>query len=376
MAERPRALNSMNVVQQTIPMMSFAQAMLDRSPGFADRVCWYEREFGTVDDDTLAVLSQANHFCWFEVEYVQDYLDVCRAIGAGKPTSLYLCRQVTPERWAEMNSYVIGVQQWLGVKAPVPRETSKRKVGQITGWLGHPTPRKEALAELYVCHLVMDHLLRLSLTRLSGTEDPDEGWYADFTPWYRTSDGTRLTVEGRDRLIGELVERVREGMYSAPEGSEDLVTNILKESPPPCQHRFSRYQDIKISSIGALSWRGAVPPDSEAPKYAARDWFEEACLDGWLAGDLPETELMTALYAALGTPTQRKKAIIRDFFHGPREPVLWNWLEEDAQARSITAAAVFQPAGASMRTTESITDGLLRPDSPTLNTGKETEAGT
>ena len=90
-------------------MTEFAEAMLQRSPGFASQVRTFEREHGPAGDDTLAVLAQASTFCWYEVEYERDYLDVCRAIGAGKSTSLFLCRQVTPERWAEMNSYVVEI---------------------------------------------------------------------------------------------------------------------------------------------------------------------------------------------------------------------------------------------------------------------------
>ena len=332
----------MNVVQQIIPMIEFAQAMLERSPGFAGRVRKFEREHGPADDDTLAVLAQANHFCWYEIEYTRDYLDVCRAISIGEPTSLHLCRQVTPKRWAEMNSYVVGVQCWLGAPTPVPPETNRRKVKQIVNWLGRPTPHKEALAELYVCHLVLDYLLLLSLAKLSGCDDPGQERYVDFTSWYRSSDDARLTLEDRDRLVGQFIERAREAVCSKPDSSEELITNILKESQPPCHHRFSRYQDIKISSIGALRWRGIVPPDTEAPKYAARDWFEEACLEGWLAGNPANTDLTQRLYAALGKPTERKKTIVRDFFHGPREPVIWDWLEENAHDRGLTATALFQ----------------------------------
>ena len=332
----------MNIEQQIIPMSKFAQAMLDHSPGFADRVHKFEREFGPVDGDTLSVLAQASHFCWYEAEYARDYLAVCRAIGTGRPTSLYLCRQVTPRRWAEMNSYVAGVQRWLGVTAPIPPETNRRKVQQVTGWLGQWTPEKQALAELYVCHLAIDHLLPLSLAKLSGSDDPETDRYVDFTPWYRTTGGARFTVDDKDHLIGRLTERVREAMSNTPGELEELVTNILRVSQPPCQHRFSRYQDIKVSSIGVLKWRGAVPPDSEVPKNAAQDWFDKAGLEGWLADDPPQTELTQELYAALGTPTKRKKALVRDFFYGPHESILWDWLEKNADDRGITATALFQ----------------------------------
>jgi hypothetical protein len=121
---------------------------------------------------------------------------------------------------------------------------------------------------------------------------------------------------------------------------EELISNLLKISQPACQHRFSRYQDVKITSIGAHKWRGAVPPDDEAPKRQAAGWFERASLDGWLAGLPPETSLSRTLYDALGTRTERKRAIVRDFFCGP--PVgAWDWLELNAQRCGLTASARF-----------------------------------
>jgi hypothetical protein len=313
--------------------------MLTSDAGFAERVRRFEDVFGGTDADSLAVMAQASYFCWFEVEYERDYLEVCRAIGSGKPTSLYLCRQVTPERWARMNSYVIGVQHWLGSTMPTPHTADLGKIAQIIQWLGQPSPRKKALAQLFLCHLIGD-LLRLSLAKLSGSDDPGEEVYSDFTAWYHGADGTPFSPEGEEELTDELVERVRQEKDGTPGNTEELIANILRVSQPACQHRFSRYQDIKISSIGALEWRGDVPPDTEVPRLAAAQWFEQASLRGWLESLPPETDLSERLYRALGSPTQRKKALARDCLCGPPHGA-WRWLETNAATKGLTAAVRF-----------------------------------
>ena len=145
----------MGVRQHIIPMSEFAQAMYKSDKGFAERVRGFERVFGKVDTDTLAVMAQASYFCWFEVEYEQDYTDVCRAIGMGRPTSLHLCRQLTPQRWTEVNTYIVGVQRWLGVERPLPGQPPVTVLKRIDEWLGDHNSPKEALAELFVCHLVL-----------------------------------------------------------------------------------------------------------------------------------------------------------------------------------------------------------------------------
>jgi hypothetical protein len=336
----PEGLPMMSVRQEIIPMNEFAQAMRQTSESFAKRVRGFEDVFGTVDPDTLAVIAQATYFCWFEVEYEQDYLDVCRAIGLGRPTSIYLCGQVSPCRWTEMNTYVVGVQRWLGVERPLFCELSSAKLKQIYEWLGDRIPAKESVADLFVANLATS-LSALSFARLSRRRDPSEERYFDFTPWYSGSEGAAGSGESPAAVVAHLKRRIREDMNSAGEDTQELISGILAESQPACHHRFSRYQDIKITSIGALKWRGNLPPDVDVPKHEARDWFEkQADLGGWLTGKPPTTRLLTELYAALGTPTDRKKAIIRDFLYGPPEGG-YDWLVDRATQDGTTVSAIF-----------------------------------
>ncbi len=304
---------------------------------FLDRVARFEQAFGPVSEDMLGVLAQASYFCWFEVEYAYDWFEICRATALGKPTSLQLCGQVTPQRWREVNTYVVGVMLWLGEDHALPCELDHSHLTRIDTWLGEHGTAKDALAQLFVCDLVVG-LKSLALARLSGTGEPADEPYADFTPWYSRSDGSAYSSQNHDPVVLELQSIVRREMDSA---ADELITGILSESQPACMHRFSRYQDIRISSIGALKWRGAVPPDADVPRYEARDWFEQkAELTGWLSGKPPANDLQRQLHDVLGQATEKKKAIIRDFLYGP-PLAAFDWLGRRAEQDGLSAEAVF-----------------------------------
>lgn len=104
----------MTIVQHEVSVKEFARAMVEEDSAFANRVQHFEERFGTINTDVLAVLSQSTYFCWFEHEYESNLVAVCQAIDIGKPTSFFLCFQITSDRWAEINTYVVGVQRWLG----------------------------------------------------------------------------------------------------------------------------------------------------------------------------------------------------------------------------------------------------------------------
>jgi hypothetical protein len=94
-----------------------------------------------------------------------------------------------------------------------------------------------------------------------------------------------------------------------------------------------------------LKWRGNVLPDVDVPKYEVANWFEnKADLKGWLKGESPNTDLQRRLYDNLGIPTERKKAIVRDFFYGPSTPErgFFDWLDKRAKQDGTTVAALFR----------------------------------
>ncbi len=198
----------MAVKQRVISMKEFAKAMLEIDSGFAEGVQQFEESFGKADADTLAVLSQVTYFCWGNNEYENDIVEACRAIGTGRPTSFLYHGQVTPKRWGMLNTYVIGVQSWLGIDLLLPKRISNARVQRIKQWLGESDPAKEALAELFLCNLI-DQLMDTNFAKLSGDTRPDNREYVDFTPWYARSDNTWYATEDNSAFIEECKQRIR-----------------------------------------------------------------------------------------------------------------------------------------------------------------------
>jgi len=174
------------------------------------------------------------------------------------------------------------------------------------------------------------------------SHDPDEDEYADFTQWYRGTDQSPFTVEKRETLIDRLKRSVYHKMSDRLSAAHELVIGILRESQLACQHRFSRYQDIKLTSIGALKWRGNVPLDVDVPRNATTQWFEEAGLENWLADLPPVTDMSRKLWNAIGSPTERKKTVVRDFLMvPPTTSIFFHWLNDRAKREGSTASVRF-----------------------------------
>lgn len=332
--------------QATIPLSDLAVAMRSRSIGFARRVARFESQFGPADDATLATLAQAAYFCWFECEYEADFLGVCQAIGLGRSTSLLLCAQITPARWNAIHAYVVAVQRWRGMDCALPRLVNDVKVQKIYDWLGPRNPSKEALADLFLHWLVVD-LRRHSISRLAGPGEPEErAEYEDYSQWHRRLDGGAYSED-----VAATAARCRQlltDLEQVPaDDSEALVAGITAQSQPACQHRYSRYQDIKLASIGAMRWRGAVPPDDEVPKQEVARFLDAAAVAvrDWADHRLPETDLARRIHQSLGPITDKKRFIALNFFLLPKDDLgdsFYYWLDEQADQRRCLAACAFQ----------------------------------
>ena len=117
-----------------------------------------------------------------------------------------------------------------------------------------------------------------------------------------------------------------------PADAEDLLAHLLEQSRPLCAQRFLRHQDIRLASIGALRWRGHLPPDD-----TPRDYWERlfrAAGDGigsWLDGTQPSTDLARRTHQAEGDPTPRKRDLVTTFLAvPPQSSVFFDWLAQNA----------------------------------------------
>ncbi|HJN15123.1 MAG TPA: hypothetical protein QGH10_06525 [Armatimonadota bacterium] len=302
----------------SIPFLEFAKAMLERDPGFARRVASFEERFGPVSDDMLAVLAQAAYLCWGNLEYRENLREVCRAIGSGEPTSLRYHRQITPERWRELHGYLVGGCAWLGNPRPIPAEVDADMVALVGEWLSEPTPAKVALTKLFAANLT-EQVTQLRRGNL-GEERESIAW-GDFSAWHEHPPTADIEHSALTACAAE----------TGRESASELVEGITQLSPPPCVHRYARYLEIRLTSIGALKWRGALPPDC-AP---VADWQAmladvSAECEAWATGQPVGGPLGEEIRPLLGEPTESKVAVVRDFLLSENrgDEAAWHWLEE------------------------------------------------
>jgi hypothetical protein len=339
--------------------------MREAGGSFDERVRQFESRFGAVSGDLLGVLAQAAFLCWHNVEIYRNVYTLCEAIQTGRPTTHYYHCQITARRWNEMHAYLVGIQRWIGVEHTLPPEIDPSQVEQIGAWLGERTPVKQALTELLLIRLVDDLLNYASLARCGNGRGEEKETYSDFSAWYWARDGTpyavaRLGDDSRqpfaDPLFKEradkLADLVRESMASL-EDAEQLISAIKRQTQPPCMHRFSRYLDVQITSIGALKWRGNLPSDpTPKAEWQAFTAQAQAALKLWASSAPestepanPDSEIERRIYAALGVPTELKQSIVQDFvlfdFWDVGVTTGWTWLVQGAQTMGSTAYSAF-----------------------------------
>lgn len=369
----------MATTQQATSLRAFAGAMLQSDSVFAERLHRFEADLGPLHDDGRALLAQAAYFCWFHCEYEANLLSTCRAIGAGQPTYLYLCGHVTPARWLLLHEYVVGAQRWLGQDHPVPGLLDVARVEQVMSWLGEPTQARQALARLFLCQLV-DHLaLRTSFCVLTDGPPPEAGEFPDFSEWYvrpdgslyglpaaasgaappigcgrpdpggpadtaaPVPDGSRPADGGFARACADEARRALAGapeMAGQPDAVDEIIAGILRPSQPPGMHRFARYQDIKLVSIGQLRWRADLPADDSRTRWEAFWGAAETGLRAWLEDAPPAEEVAGALHEALGPAAPGSRATVADFLlQPPPSPGCFSWLLQEARNCGATALA-------------------------------------
>ncbi|MFH1567018.1 MAG: hypothetical protein ABIL09_03395 [Gemmatimonadota bacterium] len=346
----------MSPTQQATSLRAFAAAMLAADPAFAEALARYQASCGEADADRRALLAQAAYFCWYHGEYQANLLSTCRAIGAGRPTHLYLCGQLTPARWVQVHAYAVAVQRWLGRDAPVPARLDEGRLARATAWLGEPTAARQALAELFLCQLV-DHLVRrATFSVLTDGPPPEAGVYADFCAWYLRPDGAAYGLGAGDpgqacpgesrgagedgsqptdgALVSACAAAARRALAADAAAAEELIAGILRPSQPPGMHRFDRYQDIKLVSIGQLRWRAGLPPDDSRDRWQV---FWDAAGEGlrsWLEGRAPGSRLAAALREALDVPTPASRFIVAELLlQPPPGQGCFDWLLRAARAQ-------------------------------------------
>lgn len=323
---------------RTLLAADLGNDMRSQDAAFTARVATYEARHGAMNADTLAVAAEAAYLCWFEAEFPLSLLRICQAIGTGVPARLNLCQQVSPERWLDLHHYVAAIQHWLGCSLPLPPALDGDRIAFIGALLGPPTPARRALAEIYLATLIDQLVYSVSLSALTYSGDRRSDDYADFSPWYYREEAGRsattnlLFLGGAGVRADKLTEAASAALAAESDVSDDLPARLLENASsrcqPPCMHRYTRYLEVRAASIGALKWRGGLPPDPRPRSYWAALYSEAStAIDGWLAGAKPATPLGASIHEALGERDAAKSDMVHMFLKEPPSgTAFWEWM--------------------------------------------------
>ncbi len=218
---------------------------------------------------------------------------LCRAIGTGQPLQRQVGHvgSVTDDRWRKIWAYYLACRDWLprpipaGYAAALALVDSQGQVRRgIADLLGEPTELKRLYVELFCLCL--------------------EYWIGG---WYESSFPQTLSRRAAVGAVREEIQRRDPDSHMlwgfAPEGGGVLF---------PCHHKLFRRYDILLSSIGAGSWRGAMPAKGDGP--AERVATLERCLlpiQAWIDDprSVPEgaDDGFRSMHAGLGEPDAQKR---------------------------------------------------------------------
>ena len=110
-------------------------------------------------------------------------------------------------------------------------------------------------------------------------------------------------------------------------------------------HRFTRHLDIQLTSIGVLKWRANLPQCEVLSKESWIHFIEEDCgVRSWLAGNAASTDYAAQVHAALGAPTDEKRAIVANFLCAQDRGSVFagGWIGEQTRARGRTPCQLFR----------------------------------
>ncbi|MHB0877076.1 MAG: hypothetical protein ACYC5O_13650 [Anaerolineae bacterium] len=300
---------------------------------FAERVQQHESAHGALTGDALAVAAEANYLCWFEADFPRSLLRVCAAINGGLPARLNLCQQVSPERWLALHHYVVAARRRLDDTRPVPPSLDTARVDYLAHLLGADTPARRALTEVFLA-VLLDHLLYATSLSALGPRGAAAADYEDFSAWYRRA-GVAAGPVGHGVPDG-LAAAARATLAAETDSGEELLAQLLRSSggrcQPPCMHRYERYQEVRLASIGALQWRGNLPPDPRPRSYWSSVFDDaSAALQTWFDGRPPQTALAADVHAALGSRNPAKEGLVTIFLNQPPSSArFFDWMRQAA----------------------------------------------
>ena len=266
-------------------------------------------------EDSLQTLSPeqvdlrviADFCCIWRYDYPQRVHDICAIIGGDRKTALRLHYQVCTRRREEFISYATALKGWLTDRPPDDagffNAGSGETVKKVYGFLGKKDPLKAMLAE----RTYIGFSNRVLNCTFWGTlhDQPEVNLY----PCH-----AQQLPDGWPGRMSELEFAIQKELGRS---ARDFLCEVGGAAEPACHFKFMRRVDILVSSIGALKWRGNLPPKEAG--ITGRRKLTRRYLDVleqyWSGKSLTQTDVETEeirerLFSLLGPHDDLKKWLV------------------------------------------------------------------
>lgn len=307
-----------------------------------------------IDGEFRRVAAVAVGTCLTNHEFPESLLRVLKMIRRNKALPFRWHGQVAPDRWREVNTYVVAMQGWLAMRAPkgvamdfgVPPEV----VGRVYDYLGtERTAVKVAMVRRFMYYVVR-HLATTTNLTIIGDEDEvrqRELRYQDFTAAWRDDGIEYQSLDPNDKRVRDLNEIIQ----SAGASGDAFLNYVLRDSTPACHQRMLRYHDIALYRIGREWTEPEARPTGQMSGDEYRRQFELHIdvLARWHDGrpspsEARSREISSRVRQTLGEPDDRKRALLDcfTFRSGPAtdlQEAAYNWLRANSHAPLMAAAS-------------------------------------
>lgn len=209
-----------------------------------------EASLGTLSAEQIELRIIADFCCIWRYDYPERIHQICATISGSPKRELRLHFQVGPDQRQRLSDYAAALKGWLDDIAPDDpayfREGSSDINEKVYSYLGQKDPLKNVLAERTFISLA-SRFLNCSFW---GESNSDSG--VSLFPY------TAYTLPANSsQRMHELEQRMKKEMGNQ---AYNFICDVGGSPEPACYFKFIRRVEIMISSIGAMKWRGNLPP--------------------------------------------------------------------------------------------------------------------
>jgi len=259
--------------------------------------------------------------CAYNYNFPESLHRLLRMLNAGEALPFRWHGHVDPKRWLVINTIIVAIQGWLQERSVVSLSrqygVKQHHLRTLIDCVGPERSHiKQAMLRRLLWNLIDNAVHRTGLGIIGDCDQvsASELKYLDFREAYRLDDERYYyQFRAQDQPIRELDEEIE----SFGQSGVSFLSYVKLPTPPFCQQKMLRYQQIALYRIG----RKWTDPTGRPPGGIRRAYYEtlfhtyQDAVSRWYEtlGAPRETtkpEIYRKVFQLLGEPTECKRAIV------------------------------------------------------------------